>query len=457
MTARRAAAGGGRLPRWPAWLVVLAIGCAGRAHPRGAGDGDAPADARITLYRDGALVEEIHRVTVDADGAALVPIAGDVATSPELIVGSPDAEVVEWTRIPGDVTGADVVVRTGDHEVAGRALGPRGAVHVIQAADGIHLIAGELVQGGRDAMLRVVTRGAGATATIELRYPTAGLRWHTTYTLVEERPGRGRLHGAIALDNQTGRRWERARFALVDRDRPAAIPSGLVDERFLIRIPGRFAVVPGEQHLDLGLPATPVPLRATLVYDPVGPSLDGGGMVPVSDPGYGVQRWPGRLDESILVDVSPVSRDPLPAGSVRLFAVGPDGALVLRGLGRFLAAADDAERYTAIAIGQAADVTGRRTRTLFERDEDRSRMVEEITLRFTSTRSRPVELLAREHLYRGKCWVLAYHSTGPRIAKEGEQQVGLGVTVPARGTATIVYRVVYLWDTAQCTPSKSPP
>jgi len=225
----------------------------------------------------------------------------------------------------------------------------------------------------------------------------------------------------------------------------------------VIRIPGRFAVESGEQRLDLGLPARTIPLRATLVYDPVGTSLDGGAMVPVGDPAYGVALWPGRVDESVLLDVSPISKEPLPAGVVRLFAVGDGGGLMLRGEGKLLPPADDAQRYTAIAIGQAEGVTGRRTRTMFERDEERSRIVEEITLRFTSTRPRAVDVLAREHLYRGKCWTLAYHSTGPRIAKEGEQQVGLGVVVPARGSAAIVYRVVYLWDTAQCTPSKSPP
>lgn len=441
-------------------IAALALaGCHGRAPLGPRGDGDAPADARITLYRDGALIEEVHRVELDGAGVALIPIAGDVVVSPELQVGSPDVEIVEWSRLGESTRGDDVVVQIGAHEVRGRSLGAGlGGAQIVAAGDGVHLLTGETIEGGRGAMLRVVTRGAGKRATIELRYASTGLRWHTAYTLVEERDGRGRLHGALAVDNQTGRRWERARFALIDRERPVAIPTGLADERFVIRIPGRFAVAAGEQRLDLGLPSTTVGLAPTLIYDPVGTSLDGGAMVPLGDPAYGVAEWPTRVDESVLLDLGTVRREPLPAGAVRLFQIDRDGRLVWRGEGKLLPPADDAVPHTAIAIGQAPGVVGRRTRTMFERDDERSRLVEEIRVEVTSTRERAVEVLAREHLYRGKCWTLAYHSTGNRITKEGEQQVALGAVVPARGTAVIVYRVVYQWDETQCTPpSKSAP
>jgi len=438
--------------------LTLALGCAGRPVGRGHGDGNAPADARITLYRDSALVEEVHRVAVDRAGVAIIPLAGDVLATAELQVGSPDVDVLEWSRVPSGTTGAEVEVRTSAGDVRGRALGETtDGTQLVAADDGVHLVTGAVVAGGRAASLRVVVAGAPTHATIELRYPSEHLRWHVAYTLIADRGDRGRLHGALALDNQTGRVWQRARFAIVDRDRPIAIPSGLPDERFVVRVRGRFAVTGGEQRLDLGLPARAIPLQPTLVYDPVGTSLDSAAQMPLGDPEYGVAKWPARVVESVVLDVSALSREPLPAGAVRMFAIGADGSLAWRGEGTLLPPADDVELRTAIAIGEADGVTGQRTRTMFERDDANRRLVEEITLRFDNQRQHAVELLAREHLYRGICWTLAYHSTGPRVAKEGEQQVGLGVTVPARATATIVYRVVYQWDSGQCKLSKSAP
>lgn len=448
--------------------VALALATAAGCCPPGFGarapggtaaldrDRAAPADARITLFRDGALVEEELAAAVSADGVAVVPIAGDVVTAADLLVSGLDAEVIEWTRVPALAHGSEVVAQLGDRTLRGRALGePSGGTRAIAADDGVHLVRGEVVTGGPPAVLRVVTRGARGRVTLALRYATPRLTWQASYTLLEERDGRGRLHGAIALDNQTGRRWERARLALVDRLQPLLGASAPTGPRFLTRIAGRFAIGPGEQRLDLGLRAEPLPLRATLVYDPVGTTLDGGAMRPLPDPQLGTQPWPRRIDESVLVDLTGASSEPLPAGTVRLYRVDGAGALAWRGEGTLLPPADDARRITAIAVGRAGDVTGQRTRSMFERDEDRQRLIEEFTLRFRNDRDRPVEVLAREHLYRGKCWILAYHSTGGRIAKEGEQQVGLGVVVPARAAASIVYRVIYTWDPTHCTPSKS--
>jgi hypothetical protein len=60
-------------------------------------------------------------------------------------------------------------------------------------------------------------------------------------------------------------------------------------------------------------------------------------------------------------------------------------------------------------------------------------------------RAIPVEVLVREHLYRGQNWTLAYHSA-PEAAKEGPQQISLRTKVPARSTTKILYVVVYTWN-----------
>jgi hypothetical protein len=55
----------------------------------------------------------------------------------------------------------------------------------------------------------------------------------------------------------------------------------------------------------------------------------------------------------------------------------------------------------------------------------------------------PVDVVVREHLYRGQTWTLAYHSA-PAI-KEGAQQIALAAAVPANGEAKVLYVVVYTW------------
>jgi hypothetical protein len=82
-------------------------------------------------------------------------------------------------------------------------------------------------------------------------------------------------------------------------------------------------------------------------------------------------------------------------------------------------------------------------------DYDRERLVEEFRLTFDNRGDRAVALVAREHLYRGECWQLVYFST-PDVVKAGAQQVNFGITVPARGRATIGYRVAYAWSKSQC-------
>ena len=61
-----------------------------------------------------------------------------------------------------------------------------------------------------------------------------------------------------------------------------------------------------------------------------------------------------------------------------------------------------------------------------------------------SERPDPVNVLVREHLYRGQNWILAYHSA-PEATKEGPQQISLRTEVPAKSQQKLLYVVVYTW------------
>ncbi len=372
---------------------------------------DGGADVRLTLYRDGAFVEEevVVEVGVGRGQARLPrPLGLDVGA---LMLDSPDVSVRGWTAVD-DLDG-------------------RGPAIVAE----------------------VEARHAGR-ARFTLRYLTDRLSWQVSYTLIDDR-GRGRLHGVLGLSNGTGRHWQRARLAVLDRSRPTTAPTAAAFEQRVVEVPGTHAVRPGGQRLDLALRGGAIALRPTLVYDPVGPGLDSATMRPQIDDRYGVERWPAAVDESLLVDLSAVADRPLPSGAVRVFAVGDGGALVWRGEGRLLPPSADAERYTTVAIGRSPVVTGQRRRTDFSIDHDAMRLIEEVRLTLHNAGARAAEVLVREHLYRGQCWTLAYHSTAERVAKEGAQQIGLGITVPAGGDATVMYRVLYEWDERTCRLSTS--
>ena len=77
-------------------------------------------------------------------------------------------------------------------------------------------------------------------------------------------------------------------------------------------------------------------------------------------------------------------------------------------------------------------------------DDDDKRLVEEFVLTIKNTRKVPVDVVLREHLYRGQNWTLAYQ-TAREPTKEGPQQISLRTTVPASGEGKVLYVVVYTW------------
>jgi len=433
-------------------LIVGGPGCAlfGRGHA-GAGGG-APADVRIVLYRDRALVDEPIDAVV-RDHRAVLPLPLGVGPAELVIVGD-GARVVAWSAAAADGQ-RDVAAVAGPRTTRGRLLGVDETGVALLDGDVVHLVGGvEILAGAVRPAVEVEVEGGDGRRRFHLRYATDRLPWQASYTLVDH-AGRARLRGALTVDNQTGRRWQRAAIAVVDGPAPDPIAGGGAPPP-PARMPGRYAIEPGPQRLELALRDRTLAVGSLLVFDPVGASLDHPTNPPESDPGYGVRRWPAALDETVKIDLAAVADVALPAGPVRLATVLADGALRWQGEGKLLPPAADAERYLTVAIGDVDDVRGARQRTDFVRDDAGQRLVEEIRITLTSTRATAVEVLVREHMYRGPCWTLAYHSTGDGVAKEGEQQIALTTTVPPAGTTTVMYRVVYHWSERSCSnPSSS--
>jgi hypothetical protein len=312
----------------------------------------------------------------------------------------------------------------------------------------------------RPAELELVVHGRPGRAVLRLGYVTDRLTWHVAYTLTANAAhDRAVLRGGLAIRNRTGVALPAAAVRLVDGTYADAT-SYAADElaaRFVRRTVGkppprprelgRLDLPDGDTRVELVRDPAPRPMRSVLVYDPIGTQHDRAGRIPATDPDVGVRPPAGpRVDESFEFDRDPAATAGLPAGPVRLLERRADGSLALLGETRLF---DEAARVAVsdtISVGTAAGVPGARVRRELTVDKERRRVVEELVITIDNARPRPVEVVAREHLYRGTNWTLAYVSVPiGDDAKEGPQQVAPRITVPPRSKRRIMYAVVYWW------------
>lgn len=431
-------------------IVAVAIaGCGGASRPRS----PAAAHDELTLYRDRALVQQ--RVVLD------IPSAGATTVTAELAAGVDAEEVVLVDR------GALTI-----HAIRG------ATIHATPVTLPVPLPADEREEEPEDdeppaveppapdplalatptRIVLDVTAPRGGRYAIQLAYVTDRLPWEAAYTMTTT-PARERvtLRGAVTIENRSGIVFRDARVFVIDAELgpwrgriaerlgaalggPRASTTPLAEARAL----GRLDLGPAETRVEL-LPADPPrPMRSVLVYDPIGTRLDHAAPAPIRDASLGVGEPSPRVIESFEIPRDPVATAGLPGGAVRLLERSRGGALVLLGEARLFDLATRVAAVDTVAVGVADGVRGRRERRELTIDDDRKRVVEEFVLTIDNRRDRPVEVVLREHLYRGQNWTLAYQ-TGRDAKKEGPQQISLRTNAPARGTSRILYVVVYTW------------
>jgi len=391
----------------------------------------------VTLYRDAALV----RARVEAElpaGATSIAIA-----------------------VPADALELGVVDR-GGLEIVGVHV-PLAKLAVGSASTDDDDDAGSdaaAYQPPSKASIDVVVPHAGHYS-IAVAYITHRLTWTAAYTMTTTRArDHASLHGSLAVTNGTGLALPRVALRLVDaplagwraheRETLAARLIGDVASTTPIASPralGEIALEPGETNVELAGISRPRTMRSVLVYDPIGNAHDNLGAVPVRDPNLGVVPVaPTRVSESFEIVRDPDATTGLPAGVVKLYEADASGALTLLGEARLF---DDATRVApvdTIPVGTAVGVTAHRERRELTVDDDdqRHRITEEFVITVDNARDRPVDVLVREHLYRGQTWLIAYESTH-HPAKEGAQQIALRTDVPAKAKTEVTYVVVYSW------------
>jgi hypothetical protein len=444
-----------------ALAALAALAACGVGRPR-APAAAAPGGSAVTLYRDGALVQQQVELDVPAGGVAVARVRipaglglGDVVALPR--GGAAVAELRQVDAVK-PAPRAAIGARSAPAPSLDEDLAP------VDAIDAFAEVAPPPPPPDRDrpAELELVVRARPGRAALQLGYVTDRLTWDVAYTLIAT-PARDRaaLRGALAIRNTTGIALPGATVRLVDatradaRERAAAAltarvtgrPGGPGDPPPAPRELGRLDLAAGDTRVELVQGAAPRPMRSVLVYDPVGPRFDRAGNPPAMNPDLGVRPPPGRrVDESLEIERDPAATAGLPAGPVRLLERRADGSLAQLGEARLFEPAARVAVRDTIAVGAAEGVSGERERRELTIDTERRRVVEEIVITIDNRRPRPVEVVVREHLYRGTNWALAYISVPVSAeAKEGPQQVAPRITVPARSKGRIMYAVVYTW------------
>jgi hypothetical protein len=472
-------------------LIAALAGCGAAATQAGAGGGGgglprATGDRQtsIVLYQDAALVHERWRVALDGGrGTVEVPVDAGLEIEDLSVIGVDGARLVSLALRRPEPQSGDPVTAAG---AEGTLIVQEGARAAIVGADRtVHVVSTGGVLGyrggggGGDVRAVITLEGEGREGWVELTYPTLRLSWRAAYALIQDVGGAtASLEGAVAVHNRTGLAFPRAAVRVVDQTsagarKRAAADLGLAtlgvgtaagkdgkggkdakDPAGGTRDLGVVDLGRGQTRMPLAI-ADRLPLREILVFDAVGTKYDTSGVTPVRTRDYGLDATdePAVL-RSFQIEIDQATRARLPPGQVRLFGRGAGGELIPLGAGLIFQAASSSAKSATVPVGRSPDVTGERARTAFTLDEvgiadgkggrSNRRLDEEFTITLTNAGDRAVQVLVREHLYRGKTWSLGYASAIER-EKEGDQQFFMKVEVPAKGETRVVYRVVYPW------------
>jgi hypothetical protein len=442
-------------------LALCGAGCGARPHAAPA----AGIDETITLYRDRAVVKQRVEVVVPPAGTAAFAIKVAAGIGPDDLAILDRGELTIWAlRVTNAV--ADAPRGAGDAAVAAEPAEPAPSPDLAESADLGSAPADEPSDSAPPPAPREVPAApteievvVGAPRegrfALSLGYVTDRLPWQAAYTMTTTAArDRAVLRGAVAIRNTTGVAF-RGYIHVADaelgasRERASEQLAGALlgappDAPPALRDLGIVALGDGETRVELLAGDPPRTMRSVLVYDPIGTRLDHPGAAPIADPALGADAAGAtRVTESFEIDRTGHTTAGLPAGPVRLLERRPDGSLAVLGESHLFGAATRIAGVDTVAVGTADGVTGRRERRDWAKDTDQKRFSEEFLLTIDNARPRPIDVVIREHLYRGQNWTLAYQSAA--AAKEGPQQISLRARVPANGRAKVLYVVVYTW------------
>jgi hypothetical protein len=423
----------------------------------------------VTLYQDAALIRQRVEVELPATPKQIkVELAAGVPADQIIVLdhgGVTVRSLVAKTSAPSEGDEDDIVAPPAPNpppepEADIEGMGPErdAPPSKIPGAEDSAEEHAPFRRGRPTIVTLEVQAPRAGTYALVLGYTTDRLHWDVAYTMIADvTRDRGELRGALAIRNETGIALHVASSRLIDAKLPQwrakmaeRLATSLVGGTQGSMLPaparelGAMELVTGETRVEL-VANTARRMRSVLVYDPIGTKLDNAQPSPLRDRALGTLPKPtDRVTESFEVARDVAGSAGLPAGPVRLLERHADGSLAVLGESRLFEASTRVSDVDTIAVGTAENVTASRERREITIDDDGKRLTEEFVITIDNKRAIPVEVLLREHLYRGQNWALAFHSA-PEATKDGPQQISLRTRVPAKSTTKILYVVVYTW------------
>ncbi|MGH7630644.1 MAG: DUF4139 domain-containing protein [Gemmatimonadales bacterium] len=438
--------------------------------------GRLPAQTSVTIYNDG-------RVLVRREVAAKVPKGGSThriaigRLEPSSIISLDPAIAIAEARYDADVGEQSVLRRAIGRKFefqTGYPYGPLTATLLGMNPEVWQMENGTIVFQ-RPGQLRytedmVVTRpvvelrvrAAQATSALALGYFTTGASWQATYSVMLE-GARARIEGTASIPVQEVQ-FDSAEVQLlagsVRRGGPqpyGGVAAGVAMERadaramavpaeesvgevHLYSLPGRWTLQPGTTSL--------IPL-----FEPASAPVTREYAVRRPRFYYGIEREPEDPEQvPVSVDYtldrrrgSPFGDRPVPRGTVRIFDRDREGRLQLVGEAgvRHTPAGQDLE----LKAGSAFDLTARRKQTEFMTERDSS--AAGVRIRATAayevalTNARDSALTVSVYEQRGGEWAVTASSVPAE--KISATTTRFRVAVPARGSATLTYRIRAVW------------
>ena len=308
----------------------------------------------------------------------------------------------------------------------------------------------------------------------ELAYITEGMSWEATYNVVAAAGGaategaeKADLVGWVTINNRSGADFPKANIKLMAGDvakiepRQRGIAKAMMfstgqnivngnevtqkpfDDFHLYDLHRTVSLADGETKQVQFLEAGGVQIERSYLYD--------GAVLPQNNYFNGVnqQQSFGTSDSNQKVQVVEEIKNteanhlgiPLPSGRVRFYRRDADGQVEF--VGESIINHTPVEDTVKVTTGSAFDVKGTRRQTDFFIDNSRRTLDEFFEIKITNQKSEAVNVDVLEHLYRGDNWEIEQKSAD--FTKLDSHTIEFPVQVPAKGGATVTYKVRYTW------------
>jgi len=317
----------------------------------------------------------------------------------------------------------------------------------------------------RPTLLWRVEAARGGDHEVRVSYQARGLTWWADYNGVLDAEGCSLDLGAwVTLVNQSGASFPSTRLKLVagDVQRVEPPPAPVMYARAAMAADGggrgfeesslfeyhlytldRRTDLPDRstKQLELFPAASKVPCTRQLVFTAIParplyagvPALEGGFMGTTEGT---VAAWlEFRNEERHGLGM------PLPAGRLRVSQQGADGSLEF--IGEDVIDHTPRNETLRVRLGSAFDVVGERRQVAWQVDRKARWAEETVAIELRNRKREPVEVVARDYLYRWSSWEITSASHEHR--KRDALTVDFPVRIPADGTVQVEYTVRYAW------------